>query len=144
MSKSKKLSRIELDVVVSEILKKSEDLKDLKFKELYKNEINEIEKELDLLKVKYDELNNEFNVKKEKLKELCKDKEINLNINYVNDLKDYKDNSSWNERKGYYFNKDYSCNKRNEVYNKLVLMGINSEINIEEVINEYVNNIVNN
>jgi uncharacterized protein YoxC len=144
MSKSKKLSKIELDVVVSEILKKSENLEDLKFKELYKNEINEIEKELDLLKVKYDELNNEFNIKKEKLNELCKDKKISLSINYVNDLREYKEVSRWNERKGYYFDKNYSCNKRSEIYNKLVLMGINSEINIEEVINEYVNNIVNN
>jgi formate dehydrogenase maturation protein FdhE len=144
MSKSKKLSRIELDVVVSEILKKSEKLKDEKLRELYKDEINEIEKEFDLLKVKFDELDNEFKIKIEKLKELCKDKKISLGLSYISDLRDYKNNSCYNDRKSYYIRKIGNFDERNEVYNKLVLMGINSEINIEELINEFVNNIVNN
>jgi hypothetical protein len=144
MSKSKKLSKIELDVVVSEILKKSEILRDEKMRELYKDEINEIEKEFDLLKVKFDELDNEFKIKVEKLKELCKDKKISLGISYISDLRDYKNNSFCNERKSYYIKKNYNNNERSEVYNKLVLMGINNEINIEELINEFVNSIVNN
>lgn len=143
MSKSKKLSRIELDVVVSEILKKSEILRDEKMRELYKDEINEIEKEFDLLKVKFDELDNEFKIKVEKLKELCKDKKISLGIGYVSDLRDYK-NDSYNRRNSYYIKKSGDWEERNVVYNKLVLMGINNEINIEELINNYVKELVNN
>jgi hypothetical protein len=52
--KSKKLSRIELDVVVNEILSKSKDLKLVKLKEKYSNEIEILNREIDLFKEKFD------------------------------------------------------------------------------------------
>ena len=72
--KSKKLSRIELDVVVNEILSKSNDLKLVKLKEKYNNEIEILNREIDLFKEKYDLLNEEliFKVRRYKFEFLLK------------------------------------------------------------------------
>jgi hypothetical protein len=143
--KSKKLSRIELDVVVNEILSKSKDLKLVKLKEKYSNEIEILNREIDLFKKKYDLLNEEFKSKKEELDKLCEDKDIRLSIYKLDDLVNYKEKENCynNKKESYYLKEKFDYNERNEVYNKLVLMGINSEFNIEELINSYVNELVN-
>jgi hypothetical protein len=143
--KSKKLSRIELDVVVNEILSKSNDLKLVKLKEKYNNEIEILNREIDLFKEKYDLLNEEFKSKKVELDELCEGKGIKLSIYKLDDLVNYKEKENCYNRKeeSYYLKEKYNFNERGEVYNKLVLMGINSEINIEELINSFVNDLVN-
>jgi hypothetical protein len=144
MSKSKKLSRIELEVVVSEILSKSKDLKLVKLKEKYSNEIEILNREIDLFKKKYDLLNEEFKSKKEELNKLCEDKDIRLSIYKLDDLVNYKEKENCynNKIESYYIKENYNYNERSEIYNKLVLMGINSEINIEELINSFVNELV--
>jgi hypothetical protein len=143
--KSKKLSRIELDVVVGEIVSKSNNLKLVKLKEKYSNEIEILNREIDLFKEKFDLLNKEFLSKKEELDKLCEGKDIRLSIYKLDDLLNYKGKENcWNNKKeSYYLKENYNYNERGEVYNKLVLMGINSEINIEELINSYVNELVN-
>ena len=145
MSKSKKLSRIELDVVVNEVVSKSRDLRLVKLKEKYSNEIEILDREIDLFKKKFDVLNLEFKSKKEELDKLCEGKDIRLSIYRLDDLLNYKEKEGYNSKKdSYYLKKDYSCSRRNDVYNKLVLMGINSDINIEELINKFVDEIIIN
>lgn len=146
MSKSKKLSRVELDVVVSEILKKGRDLKEKELKEKYSKEIELIEKEFDLLKEKYNELYNEFDVKIKELRKLCENNEISVGLNCLNDLRDYKNKKMYGgERKGYYLrNSVDNLNIRSEIYNELVLNGINEEININEVIDNWVKKVLVN
>ena len=145
MSKSKKLSRIELDVVVNEILSKSKELRLINLREKCKNEIEILNREIDYFKEKFDLLNEEFISKKEELDKLCEGKDIRLSIYRLDDLLNYKEKEGYNSKKdSYYLKKDYSCSRRNDVYNKLVLMGINSDINIEELINKFVDEIIIN
>jgi hypothetical protein len=143
--KSKKLSRIELDVVVGEIVSKSNNLKLVKLKEKYSNEIEILNREIDLFKEKFDLLNEEFLSKKVELDKLCEGKDIRLSIYRLDDLLNYKgkENCYNNKKESYYIKENYNFNERGEVYNKLVLMGINSEFNIEELINSFVNDLVN-
>jgi hypothetical protein len=144
MSKSKKLSRIELDVVVNEILSKSKELRLINLREKCKNEIEILNREIGLFKEKFDLLNEEFLSKKEELDKLCEGKDIRLSIYRLDDLLNYKEKEGYNNKKeSYYLKENYNYNERNEIYNKLVLMGINSEINIEDLINSYVNELVN-
>jgi hypothetical protein len=144
MSKSKKLSRIELDVVVGEIVNKSKDLRLIKLKEKYSNEIEILDKEIDLFKKKFDLLNEEFKSKKIELDKLCEGKDIRLSVYKLDDLVNYKEKGSYNNKENsYYLKESYNMKERGDVYNKLVLMGINNEINIEELINNYVNDLVN-
>jgi hypothetical protein len=144
MSKSKKLSRIELDVVVNEILSKSKELRLINLREKCKNEIEILNREIDYFKSKFDLLNKEFISKKEELDKLCEGKDIRLSIYRLDDLLNYKEKEGYNNKKeSYYLKENYNYNERNEIYNKLVLMGINSEINIEDLINSYVNELVN-
>jgi len=144
MSKSKKLSRIELDVVVNEVVSKSRDLRLVKLKEKYSNEIEILDREIGLFKSKFDLLNEEFLSKKEELDKLCEGKDIRLSIYRLDDLLNYKEKEGYNNKKdSYYLKENYNSKERSEIYNKLVLMGINSDINIEELINSYVNELVN-
>ena len=145
MSKSKKLSRIELDVVVNEILKKSNEIKEKKIEEKYSKEIEIFDKELDLMKEKYLELRNEFNNKIEELKKLSNN-EFRLSISYIEDLGKYKNNSNYgdNKKKSYYIiNGLNDYNNRNKIYNELVINGINEDVNIKEVIESYIKELVN-
>lgn len=142
--KSKKLSKIELDVVVNEVLNKSKDLKLVKLKEKYSNEIEILDKEIDLFKKKFDVLNEEFKIKKEELDKLCEGKDIRLSIYKLDDLNNYKEKESYNNKKeSYYLKESYNGKDRGDVYNKLVLLGISNDINIEELINSFVNDLVN-
>ena len=142
--KSKKLSKIELDVVVNEVLNKSKDLKLVKLKEKYSNEIEILDKEIDLFKKKFDVLNEEFKIKKEELDKLCEGKDIRLSIYKLDDLSNYKEKENYNKKENsYYLKESYNGKDRGDVYNKLVLLGISNDINIEELINSFVNDLVN-
>jgi hypothetical protein len=145
MSKSKKLSKVELDVVVSEILKKSREVKEKKIEEKYVKEIEILDKELDLFKEKYLVLRKEFDIKIEELKKLC-NKEFRLSISYFNDLDKYKNNGEYCEsrKKSYYImNNIDSYKSRDRIYNELVINGINEDVNIKEVIENYIKELVN-
>jgi hypothetical protein len=142
--KSKKLSRIELDVVVGEIVNKSKDLKLVKLKEKYSKEIEILDREIGLFKEKFNLLNNEFKSKKEELDKLCEGKDIRLSIYKLDDLSNYKEKEGYNNKENsYYLKESYNNRERGDVYNKLVLMGISNDINIEELINSFVNDLVN-
>jgi hypothetical protein len=143
--KSKKLSKIELDVVVGEVVSKSRDLRLVKLKEKYSNEIEILDREIDYFKKKFDVLNLEFLSKKEELDKLCEGKDIRLSIYRLDDLLNYKEKEGYNSKKdSYYLKENYNSKERSDVYNKLVLMGINNDINIEELINKFVDEIVSN
>jgi hypothetical protein len=87
----------------------------------------------------------EFKSKKVELDKLCEDKDIRLSIYKLDDLVNYKEKENCynNKKESYYLKEKFDYNERIEVYNKLVLMGINSEFNIEELINSFVNELVN-
>ena len=145
MSKSKKLSKVELDVVVNEILKKSKEVKEKKIEEKYSKEIEIFDKELELFKEKYLILKVEFDSKIEELKKLC-NKEFRLSISYFNDLDKYKNNEEYsnNRKKSYYImNNIDSYKSRDRIYNELVINGINEDVNIKEVIENYIKELVN-
>jgi len=141
MSKSKKLSRIELDVVVGEILKKSNEIKEKELKEKYFKEIEFVEKELDLLKEKYNNFKEEFRIKIEELKEL-ENKEFRLNVNYLGNLDEYKREFGY-VKNGYSLIKNIDNNiNRSRIYNELVINGISEEVNIKELIENYIKELV--
>lgn len=142
MSKSKKLSRIELDVVVNEILSKSNEIKENELKEKYCKEIEIVEKELDLFKERYNKFKEEFSNKIKELKKL-ESKEFRLSVSYFGSLEEYKRNEYSNIKNGYYLMKNIdNINNRNRIYNELVISGINEEVNIKEVIDNYIKELV--
>jgi hypothetical protein len=142
MSKSKKLSRIELDVVVSEIFKRSNKIKENELKEKYCKEIEIVEKELDLFKERYNKFKEEFSEKIKELKKL-ESKEFKLSVFSLNNLEGYKKGEYNYIRSGYCLmtNIDNS-NNRNKIYNELVINRISEDINIKEVIDNYVKELV--
>jgi len=146
MSKSKKLSKVELEVVVNEILSKSKEFKEKEIEEKYSKEIEIFDKELDIFKEKYLLLKKEFDNKIEELNKLC-NKEFKLSIRYFVDLDKYKNNNEFvvdNRKKSFYvINNVDSWNNRNKIYNELVINGINEEINIKELIDNYIKELVN-
>jgi hypothetical protein len=144
MSKSKKLSRMELDVVVGEILKKSNEIKEKNLEEKYVKEIEIFDKELDLMKEKYLKLREEFSNKIEELKKLS-NKEFRLNVSYFNDLENYKNGNDYNNKKKSYYimNNINNISNRDKIFNELVISGINEDVNIKEVIDNYIKEIVN-
>ena len=142
MSKSKKLSRIELDVVVSEIFKRSNEIKENELKEKYCKEIEIVEKELDLFKERYNKFKEEFSEKIKELKKL-ESKEFKLSVFSLNNLEGYKKGEYNYIRSGYCLmtNIDNS-NNRNKIYNELVINRISEDINVKEVIDNYIKELV--
>ena len=136
MSKSKKLSRMELDVVVGEILKKSNEIKEKNLEEKYVKEIEIFDKELDLMKEKYLKLREEFSNKIEELRKLS-NKEFRLNVSYFNDLENYKNGNDYNNKKKSYYimNNINNISNRDKIFNELVISGINEDVNIKEIVN---------
>ena len=137
---NKKLSRVELDVVVNEILKKSKEVKVKKIEEKYSKEIKLIDKELDLIRKNYLKLKEDFEIKKEKLSKLLNKNEIVILVRYINDIEEYKREDSW--KKKYYGVDLNDINVYDKIRNELILEGIDENINIKEVINNYVNKLV--
>jgi hypothetical protein len=142
MSKSKKLSRIELDVVVSEIFKRSNEIKEKELKEKYCKEIEIVEKELDLFKERYNKFKEEFSNKINELRKL-ESKEFKLSVFSLNNLEGYKKGEYNYIRSGYCLmtNIDNS-NNRNKIYNELVINRISEDVNIKEVIDNYIKELV--
>lgn len=142
MSKSKKLSRIELDVVVSEIFKRSNKIKENELKEKYCKEIEIVEKELDLFKERYNKFKEEFSNKINELRKL-ESKEFKLSVFSLNNLEGYKKGEYNYIRSGYCLmtNIDNS-NNRNKIYNELVINRISEDINVKEVIDNYIKELV--
>jgi hypothetical protein len=142
MSKSKKLSRIELDVVVSEIFKRSNKIKENELKEKYCKEIEIVEKELDLFKERYNKFKEEFSNKINELRKL-ESKEFKLSVFSLNNLEGYKRGEYNYIRSGYCLmtNIDNS-NNRNKIYNELVINRISEDINVKEVIDNYIKELV--
>lgn len=142
MSKSKKLSRIELDVVISEIFKRSNEIKEKELKEKYCKEIEIVEKELDLFKERYNKFKEEFSEKIKELKKL-ESKEFRLSVFSLNNLEGYKKGEYNYIRSGYCLmtNIDNS-NNRNKIYNELVINRISEDINVKEVIDNYIKELV--
>jgi hypothetical protein len=138
---NKKLSRVELDVVVNEILKKSKEVKVKKIEEKYSKEIKLIDKELDLIRKNYLKLKEDFEIKKEELSKLLDKNEIIILVRWINDIEEYKREDSW--KKKYYGIDLNDINVYDKIRNELILEGIDENINIKEVINNYVNKLVN-
>ena len=137
---NKKLSRVELDVVVNEILKKSKEVKVKKIEEKYSKEIKLIDKELDLIRKNYLKLKEDFEIKKEELSKLLDKNEIVILVRWINDIEEYKREDSW--KKKYYGVDLNDINVYDKIRNELILEGIDENINIKEVINNYVNKLV--
>jgi len=142
---SKKLSKLELEVVVNEILSKSKEFKEKEIEKKYSKEIEIFDKELDMFKEKYLLLKEEFDNKIEELDKLC-NKEFKLSIRYFVDLDKYKNVNEYvidSRKKSFYvINNVDSWSNRNKIYNELVLNNIKNDINIEELIDNYVKELV--
>jgi hypothetical protein len=133
----KKLSKIELDVVVNEVVDSIKLIKENECKEIFNksknkdlflskvSEIEELENKLDLLKKEINEIENKF-------------KEDNLRVYFIN-----KNNRSYNS-----INKSFNLNLLDEkdsgfgLYKKIekciILEGINSEFDINKFIKELI------
>ena len=142
---SKKLSKLELEVVVNEILSKSKEFKEKEIEKKYSKEIEIFDKELDMFKEKYLLLKEEFDNKIEELDKLC-NKEFKLSIRYFVDLDKYKNVNEYvidSRKKSFYvINNVDSWSNRNKIYNELVINGINEDVNIKEVIENYIKELV--
>jgi hypothetical protein len=132
----KKLSRIELDVVVNEVVNSIKLIEENKSKELFENsenkdlflskvkEISELEEKVDLLKEEIRKIENKFN----------KD---NIRVFYIN-----KNNRNFND-KGKLFNislndsKGNSFNLYKDIEKEIILSSL-EDMNIKELINDLV------
>ena len=134
----KKLSKVELDVVVNEILngirnkevEKSELILSMNGnKEVYLNKINELE----LLMDKVNEVKNEL---REFEKGFFED---GIRVNFKDRNNYYGVN---NDEKKYYISlekgKSNNGNIYNEVYNEVVLSNIDNEFNIKDFIKDFI------
>jgi uncharacterized small protein (DUF1192 family) len=132
----KKLSRIELDVVVNEVVNNIRKIEEDKSKELFENsenkdlflskvkEISELEEKVDLLKEEIRKIENKFN-------------EDNIRVFYIN-----KNNRNFND-KGKLFNislndsKGNSFNLYKDIEKEIILSSL-EDMNIKELINDLV------
>ena len=132
----KKLSRIELDVVVNEVVNSIRKIEEDKSKELFENsenkdlflskvkEISELEEKVDLLKEEIRKIENKFN-------------EDNIRVFYIN-----KNNRNFND-KGKLFNislndsKGNSFNLYKDIEKEIILSSL-EDMNIKELINDLV------
>ena len=132
----KKLSKIELDVVVNEVVDSIKLIKENECKEIFNksknkdlflskvSEIEELESKLDLLKKEINEIENKF-------------KEDNLRVYFIN-----KNNRSYNSIKSFNLNLLDEKGKGYELYKKIekciILEGISSEFDINKFIKELI------
>jgi hypothetical protein len=132
----KKLSKIELDVVVNEVINNIRKIEEDKSKELFENsenkdlflskvkEISELEEKVDLLKEEIRKIENKFN-------------EDNIRVFYIN-----KNNRNFND-KGKLFNislndsKGNSFNLYKDIEKEIILSSL-EDMNIKELINDLV------
>jgi hypothetical protein len=132
----KKLSKIELDVVVNEVVNSIKLIEENKCKEIFdksKNkdlflskvsEIEELESKLDLLKKEINEIENKF-------------KEDNLRVYFMN-----KNNRSFNSNKSFNLNLLDEKGRGFELYKNIekciILEGISNEFDINKFIKELI------
>jgi hypothetical protein len=132
----KKLSKIELDVVVNEVVNSIKLIEENKCKEIFNksknkdlflnkvSEIEELEDKLDLLKKEINEIENKF-------------KEDNLRVYFMN-----KNNRSFNSNKSFNLNLLDEKGRGFELYKNIekciILEGISSEFDINKFIKELI------
>jgi hypothetical protein len=132
----KKLSKIELDVVVNEVVDSIKLIKENECKEIFNksknkdlflskvSEIEELENKLDLLKKEINEIENKF-------------KEDNLRVYFLN-----KNNRSFNSNKSFNLNLLDDKNNGFELYKNIekciILEGISNEFDINKFIKELI------
>jgi hypothetical protein len=132
----KKLSKIELDVVVNEVVDSIKLIKENECKEIFNksknkdlflskvSEIEELENKLDLLKKEINEIENKF-------------KEDNLRVYFMN-----KNNRSFNSIKSFNLNLLDDKNNGFELYKNIekciILEGISNEFDINKFIKELI------
>jgi hypothetical protein len=132
----KKLSKIELDVVVNEVVDSIKLIKENECKEIFNksknkdlflskvSEIEELENKLDLLKKEMNEIENKF-------------KEDNLIVYFIN-----KSNRNYNSIKSFNLNlldeKDSGFGLYKKIEKCIILEGINSEFDINKFIKELI------
>jgi len=134
----KKLSKVELDVVVNEIINGVREKEEKKCelilsmsgnKEIYLSKINEME----LLLEKVDKVKNE-------LRDIEKEiEEDGIRLNFYNGYNNYGMNNK-NKKYSVYLieGKTMSGVFYNEVYNKVVLNNIDDEVNVNSFIEKFV------
>jgi hypothetical protein len=134
----KKLSKVELDVVVNEIINGVREKEEKKCelilsmsgnKEIYLSKINEME----LLLEKVDKVKNE-------LRDIEKEiEEDGIRLNFYNGYNNYGMNNK-NKKYSVYLieGKTMSGGFYNEVYNKVVLNNIDDEVNVSNFIEKFV------
>ena len=132
----KKLSKIELDVVVNEVVNSIKLIEENKCKEIFNksknkdlflskvSEIEELESKLDLLKKEINEIENKF-------------KEDNLRVYFIN-----KNNRSYNSIKSFNLNLLDEKGRGFELYKNIekciILEGISNEFDINKFIKELI------
>jgi hypothetical protein len=132
----KKLSKIELDVVVNEVVNSIKLIEENKCKEIFNksvnrdlflnkvSEIEELEDKLDLLKKEINEIENKF-------------KEDNLRVYFMN-----KNNRSFNSNKSFNLNLLDEKGRGFELYKNIekciILEGISNEFDINKFIKELI------
>jgi hypothetical protein len=134
----KKLSKVELDVVVNEIINGVREKEEKKCelilsmsgnKEIYLSKINEME----LLLEKVESVKNELRDIEEKIEE------DGIRLNFYNGYNNYGMNNK-NKKYSVYLieGKTMSGVFYNEVYNKVVLNNIDDEVNVKSFIEKFV------
>ena len=132
----KKLSKIELDVVVNEVVNSIKLIEENKCKEIFNksknkdlflskvSEIEELEDKLDLLKKEINEIENKF-------------KEDNLRVYFMN-----KNNRSFNSSKSFNLNlldeKSNGYGLYKDIEKCIILEGISNEFDINKFIKELI------
>jgi hypothetical protein len=132
----KKLSKVELDVVVNEVVNSIKLIEENKCKEIFNksknkdlflnkvSEIEELESKLDLLKKEINEIENKF-------------KEDNLRVYFMN-----KNNRSFNSNKSFNLNLLDEKGRGYELYKNIekciILEGISNEFDINKFIKELI------
>jgi hypothetical protein len=132
----KKLSKIELDVVVNEVVDSIKLIKENECKEIFNksknkdlflskvSEIEELESKLDLLKKEINEIENKF-------------KEDNLRVYFMN-----KNNRSFNSNKSFNLNlldeKNNGFGLYKDIEKCIILEGISNEFDINKFIKELI------
>jgi hypothetical protein len=131
----KKLSRIELDVVVNEVVNSIKKIEENKSKELFEKSEN---KDLFLSKVKeFEELEDKLDLLKKEMREIeNKFDKDNLRVFFVNK------NNRYNKKESFSVSgsndKGNSFNLYKDIEKEIILNGINSEFDIKKFIEELV------
>jgi hypothetical protein len=128
----KKLSKDEINVIISEVNIKVNEIEKLEGEKLLNNNSNF--SELKELVSNLNKINNELNELKDIINDKCSKlgKEFNCNLFLI------KNNFSDEYYLNYIKKNNEGLSNYNKLYNKLILRNINNELNVEELINSLV------